>query len=223
MDNQTRKPVKFEALVRLIEKGGEVISPFKFLTIAQKAGYGPEITKRVLQKAIDDFLFLPYEVSVNISYNDFLAEEFLIFIEAVLEKKERPRLVFEFLETEEIGNPELVYGKLKEIKERDIKLAIDDFGSGYSSLQRIVDLKVDYIKIDASLIKKLPEDEKVQLLVKAIVKFAKEAGIKTVAEFVADENIFKKVCELGIDYSQGYYFSPPLSKSELKEYLRSLG
>ncbi len=219
IDNQTKRPVKFEALVRLIDENGEIVSPFKFLTLAQKAGYGPKITKTVLQKALDDFLFLPYEISVNLSYNDFLQEESLQFIEDILLRREKPALVFEFLETEEIGNPQLVFSKLKEIKARGIKLAIDDFGSGYSSLQRLIDLGVDYIKIDASLIKRLPEDEKVQLLVKALVRFAKEAGIKTVAEFVADEVIYQKVCEFGIDYSQGYYFSPPLSLEEIKKFL----
>jgi len=97
IDNQTRKPAKFEALVRLIEKSGEVISPFKFLTIAQKAGYGPEITKRVLQMAIEDFLFLPYEVSVNLSYNDFLEEGFLVFLDEVLEKRIGQGLFLNFL------------------------------------------------------------------------------------------------------------------------------
>lgn len=218
-DNKTRKPVKFEALVRLIDENGEVVSPFRFLSVAQKAGYGPRLTQIMLNKVISDFRFLPFEVSVNLSYRDFLSEELLSFIEKALDEDISSRLVFEFLETEEIGNPELVFSKLKEFKKKGVKIAIDDFGSGYSNLQRIIELKVDYIKIDASLIKKLPQDEKVYSLVKAIVSFAKEAGIKTIAEFVADEEIYQKVCEVGIDYSQGYYFSPPLPLKDLKAFL----
>jgi len=219
VDNETKKVVKFEALVRLIDENGEAISPFKFLEVASKAGYGPKLTQIMLSKVVSDFRFLPFEVSVNLSYRDFLSEELLSFVEKVLEEEMAPRFGFEFLETEEIGDPEKVFTKLKEFKKRGVKLAIDDFGSGYSSLQRLIELQVDYIKIDASLIKRLPHDENAYSLIKAIVRFAREVGIKTVAEFVADEEIFKKVCEVGIDYSQGYYFSPPLPLKDLKAFL----
>lgn len=219
VDNGTKRVVKFEALVRLIDENGEAISPFKFLEVAIKAGYGPKLTQIMLSKVVSDFRFLPFEVSVNLSNRDFLSEELLRFIEKGLEEEIAPRLGFEFLETEEIGDPERVFTKLKEFKKRGVKLAIDDFGIGYSSLQRLIELKVDYIKIDASLIKRLPHDESVYSLIKAIVSFAREVGIKTIAEFVADEEIFKKVCEVGIDYSQGYYFSPPLPLKDLKAFL----
>lgn len=125
------------------------------------------------------------------------------------------KIVLELLETEEIEFYERLLPIVLEIKKEGVQLAIDDFGAGYSNLQRLIELEVDFIKIDASIIKRLPESEKARDLVRAVVSFARATGIKTIAEFVADERIFNLVCELGVDYSQGYYFSPPLPLQEL--------
>ena len=122
---------------------------------------------------------------------------------------EPQRLVFEVVETEHIRNYEMVVDFLKQLKERGCRIAIDDFGTGYSNLERLIELRVDYLKIDASLIRRLPGDETVRLLVEAILQFARRVGIRTIAEFVSDERIFNLVRELGIDYSQGYFVGKP--------------
>jgi len=94
-------------------------------------------------------------------------------------------------------------------------VAIDDFGSGYSNFEQLLKLDIDYIKIDGSLIKDITTNRENEIVTKTIVSFAKELGIKTIAEFVSTEDTFNKVKSLGIDYAQGYYIGKP---APLKNY-----
>ena len=96
------------------------------------------------------------------------------------------------------------------VKALGCKIAIDDFGTGYSNFEYLVKLKADYIKIDGSLIKDIDKNRISEIVCKNIVNFARDLNMKTIAEFVENESIFNKVKELGIDYSQGYYFDKPL-------------
>ena len=91
-----------------------------------------------------------------------------------------------------------------------MNLAIDDFGSGYSNYKHVLKLNSDILKIDGSLIKNILEDKDSLYVVESIVNFAKKINIKTVAEFVENEEIFNKLKEIGVDYFQGYYFSKPI-------------
>ncbi len=106
---------------------------------------------------------------------------------------------------------------IKKIKYYNSEIAIDDFGSGYSNFIRLLNYQPDYIKIDGSIIKEIDKNTFAYNVAGIIVKFAKQNGIKTIAEFVENEVIFEKVKELGIDYSQGYYFSKPLQKFYKKQ------
>jgi EAL domain-containing protein (putative c-di-GMP-specific phosphodiesterase class I) len=90
-----------------------------------------------------------------------------------------------------------------------MQIAIDDFGSGYSNFEHILNLNVDILKIDGSLIKNIATNENAKKIVKTINIFAKECNIKTIAEYVANEEIFNIVKELNIDMFQGFYFSEP--------------
>ena len=119
-------------------------------------------------------------------------------------------IVFELLETEGIENYNEVKTFISDIKKFGCKVAIDDFGSGYSNFSHILNLNVDYIKIDASIIKNIVEDKNSEYIAKLIVDFSNRVGVKTIAEFVHSKEVFEKVKDLGVDYSQGYYFSEPL-------------
>ncbi|HBD93631.1 MAG TPA: hypothetical protein DC057_05620 [Spirochaetia bacterium] len=88
-------------------------------------------------------------------------------------------------------------------------MAIDDFGSGYSNFDHIISLDVDYIKIDASMIKNIDKERESQIITKTIVNFSKELNMKTVSEYVHSLAVFNKVKELGVDFSQGYFFGEP--------------
>ena len=96
-----------------------------------------------------------------------------------------------------------------EIKKFGCQIAIDDFGTGYSNFEYLMKLKVDYIKIDASMIKNIDTSKESKMITETIVDFAKKFGIKTIAEFVYSKSIFDKVNSIGVDYAQGYYFGKP--------------
>ena len=90
-----------------------------------------------------------------------------------------------------------------------VRIALDDFGSGFSNFNYILTLAPDCIKIDGSLIKNIHQDTKSKEMVKAICSFSKSLGITTVAEFVHNKEVFEVAKEIGIDYFQGYYFAEP--------------
>ena len=118
------------------------------------------------------------------------------------------------MESEGIESYKEIKDFINTVKKYNCKIAIDDFGSGYSNLNHIINLDIDYIKIDASIIKNIDKDENSEHIVKLLVEFSKKLGIKTIAEFVSSKEIFEKVKKLGIDYSQGYYFSEPQKEIE---------
>ncbi|MFA7609853.1 MAG: EAL domain-containing protein [Sulfurimonas sp.] len=119
------------------------------------------------------------------------------------------KIVFEIVESEYIEKFEDVMRFIAKVKKYNCKIAIDDFGTGYSNFEYLIKLKADYLKIDGSLIKNIDKDKNAYIVVSTIVDFAKKLGMKTVAEFVESEEIFNIVKNLGIDYSQGYYFCEP--------------
>lgn len=212
VDNFTGEYVKYESLVRLIDEDEKVISPFFFLEIAKRTKYYRTITQRVLEKSFECFKDTNYTFSVNLTIKDIMDEETQQTIFSLLEHYGiGNRVVFEIVESEGIENYDRVIAFIKNVKECGCKIAIDDFGTGYSNFEYLLKLKADFIKIDGSLIKALDKDNDAKILVSTIVNFSKQLGMLTIAEFVSDEKIYKIVKEMGIDYSQGYYFGEPKS------------
>ena len=119
------------------------------------------------------------------------------------------RVVFEIVESEGIDNFEDINAFIDKVKNLGCKIAIDDFGSGYSNFDYLIKLNANYIKIDGSLIKDILLNKNTLEIIITIIDFAKRQGFKTIAEFVSSEEIYLKVKELGIDYVQGYYISEP--------------
>ncbi|MDD5053042.1 MAG: EAL domain-containing protein [Sulfuricurvum sp.] len=210
VDNKTRKIEKYEALIRLIDTDGTVLTPYSFLEHAKKAKLYEKLTLIMIKKVFEVFENLEYEVSINLTLQDILSEKTRTFLfEKIAESSIRHRLVFEIVESEGIENFEEVTAFIQTLKEFGCKVAIDDFGTGYSNFNYLSKLDIDYIKIDGSLIKNINDDPNLLLSVESILFFAQKKGIKTIAEFVEDEAIYEKLVELGIDYSQGYLFSIP--------------
>ncbi|SNZ03434.1 PAS domain S-box-containing protein/diguanylate cyclase (GGDEF) domain-containing protein [Persephonella hydrogeniphila] len=209
-DNKTGKAEKYESLVRIIDIDGSIILPGKFLEISKKARLYPEIAKKVVKKAFEDFKELPYQFSINLSVKDIENREITELIFEYLNRPEyKGKVIFEILESEGIENYEEVSGFIKEVKNLGGMISLDDFGAGYSNFEYILKLDVDYIKIDSSLIKNIHSDIYSQIIVETIIGFAQKLGIRTIAEFVHSEDVFDMVKNLGIDYSQGFYLGEP--------------
>jgi len=200
---------KYESLVRMRD-GDKIISPFFFLEVAKQTRQYFDITRAVIRQSFEMFKDKDVEFSINLSIKDILEIQMSEYILNMLERYNiGSRVVFEIVESESIENFEGVIHFINQVKKHNCKIAIDDFGTGYSNFEYLIKLKADFLKIDGSLIKNLDKDKNALVVVSTIVEFSKKLGMKTIAEFVENEEIFKIVKDLGIDYSQGYYFSAP--------------
>ena len=204
------KAIKYEVLSRVIHKDGKVESIFPYLEVAKESRLYQKITLKVLEKSYEFLQKNRVNLSLNLSIEDILDDTIQQTIERLFFNKDiAPYVTFELLESEAIEDYELIEKFVKKVKSQNMQVAIDDFGSGYSNFEHILNLNVDILKIDGSLIKNISTNENAKKVVKTINMFAKECKITTVAEYVSDEEIFNIVKELDIDLFQGFYFSEP--------------
>lgn len=210
INNTTAKITKFEALVR-IRQGDKVISAFEFLEAAKLMGLLPEITKIMIDKSFKIMSENQYTFSINVTEDD-LSKNYLI--DYLQEKTQEyqiatGRVTLEILEGISAGSKNDSIKQLKILRKLGYTIAIDDFGAEYSNFERVLDLDVGLLKIDAKYIKDIDVNKKSYEITKAMAYFAKNANIPCVAEFVHTKEVQKIVEELGIQYSQGFYFSEP--------------
>jgi len=215
IDNKTGKVVKYEALARLVKEEC-VVSPGAFIDISKKIKYYHKITRAMLKKSFEHFgVNSDIGVSINITIEDIAnIRTFNLIIELLSKNKFNSNITFEIVESERIEDDQLFLRFVDTIKQYGAKISIDDFGTGYSNFVYLSKLEPDYLKIDGSLIRNIHNTKEFDV-VKTIIDFAKMYDIKTVAEFVEDEDILVFVKELGIDYSQGYHFGKPVAIDEL--------
>ena len=212
INNETLKVEKYECLVRMLDEE-KIISPYFFLEISKRSNQYHKITRVVIEKSCETFSNLDHEFSVNISYEDIIEVNFLNFIKDMFKKYNiKNKIVFEILEDQSVKNYDVLTTFINEVKNLGCKVAIDDFGSGYSNFEHLLKMNIDYLKIDASLIKNIAKDNNSYKVTKTVIDFAKTLNLKTIAEFVENKEIFEMVKNLGSNYSQGYYFSAPLEK-----------
>jgi len=211
IDNQTKEIVKYESLVRLINEENKVISPYYFLETAKKSNYYSKITNIVLQHSFSILKNCTVDISINLSSLDIEQKSMRERILSLLEtnRQDASRIVFELLEDESIKDFTVVQKFITEVKRYGVKIAIDDFGAGYSNYERLLDYQPDILKIDGCLIRNIEKSDYSYSVVKSIVTFAKEQNIQTIAEFIENEAIYEIIKELGVDFSQGYYFGKP--------------
>nr|WP_258032622.1 GGDEF domain-containing phosphodiesterase [Campylobacter concisus] len=201
----------YEVLVRIVDQNGKIRYPGEFLEIAMKTQLYLQITKKVIALAFDLVKKYPdYTFSINLSSSDLTDPGVREILDEKLESCPDPsRVCFEMLESEELSDYGMANEFIKRAKKYGCKISIDDFGSGYSNYYRILELDIDNIKIDGSIIKKLPTDENARVLVETIVSFARRQGYKIVAEFVSNEEILEYIKKFGISYAQGFLLGKP--------------
>lgn len=205
--------VKHEVLVRLQEANStKLISPYFFLDIAIKTGLYDSLSTYVIFEALNILKTTSHTISFNFTYGDIKNRSFLDDIDTFLRLSPHlgKRAIFEITESQSMENYDEVKEFIKRFRKYGVQIAVDDFGSGFSNFEYILEIEPEYLKIDGSLIKDIDSDEKAHILVKAIIQFSHELGIKVIAEYVHSERIFEMLKVLNVDEYQGFYFSEPL-------------
>jgi len=210
IDNRSKRIVKFECLMRLIDEDNHVVTPYYFLEIAQSSRLYHKLTRIMIEKSFQIFENEQYDFSLNLSATDILNHKVMEFLaDRIKHYKIADRLILEVTETEDFEQYDQIKEALELFKGLGCRIAIDDFGSGYSNFQHLINLNVDFIKIDGSLIKNITDDTNSQIVTQTIAIFADKLGAKTIAEFVHNASVQDEIERLGINYSQGYYFGEP--------------
>ncbi len=212
-DLKTDKIDKYELLMRL-EHNGKIHLPAKFLDAAYHTRQTYDIFKIMFMKACTQAQKTGMKFSVNIGDSELGDDEIVEFItNAMATCSIDPALIsLEILEYHAISNDAVIKDKIMKIHDLGIKIAIDDFGVNCSNFGQMQNLPIDIIKIDGSFIKNITESKNSQIVVKTIQAFAKEKGIKLVAEYVCSEDVLESVKGLNIEYGQGNYLCEPLDR-----------
>jgi len=208
--------VKYEALVRLREKNKTIIYPKEFIsTIAHTAIYR-DMTKVVLEIVLRTIQEKKVYISINMNFSDILDDSiYIMILNALQEQSQLAKwLTIELLEYEPLNENRIVKERLFEIKTYGVKIAIDDFGSGYANYDVFNFIPVDIIKIDASLIKNINKTKTAYSIVKSIAALAEELNIEVVAEYVDSKEILDTLKILNIRYAQGFYLAKPIREIE---------
>jgi len=214
VNNKTKKIEKYECLAR-IKYNNEILLPYFFIETASLMGVLSDITRIMIDKSFAHFQDMEEQFSINISEVDLNN----LYLKDYLVQKSKKysinpnRVVLEVLESVSTIGAQKSLEQLIELKQLGFKLSIDDFGAQNSNFERVHSLKVDFIKIDGSFIKNIDKDQNSYYVAKTISIFSKSIGAIVIAEYVHSKEVYEKVCELSIEYSQGYYFSEPLEST----------
>ncbi|MFO7782137.1 MAG: EAL domain-containing response regulator, partial [Spirochaetia bacterium] len=201
VDNRTGEIVKYEALLRMLDEDGSAISPGQFLLVAKNSKYYGEITRRVFHRAVEEFLHRPEGVSVNLSVLDIDSRTTRAHILTTLGDypEVARRMTLEIVEQEGLQHYDQVKEFIEAAKSLGATIALDDFGSGYSNFVRIIDLDVDFVKIDGSIITRVCSDEAMNNLVRGVKSFVGANGIELIAEFVENGEILERLTDMGVE------------------------
>ncbi|MEZ0323516.1 MAG: EAL domain-containing protein [Hydrogenothermaceae bacterium] len=202
----------FEALARIVKEDGDIIQPYMFIDVIENTFLYTRLTKQIIEhnfKILTEYKDL--KVSINLKPADIINQSTIGYLIELSSKNPdiSNRMLLEIVETENVLMYEQIIKNIHSLKEKGYKICIDDFGSGYSNFVYLLKLNVDYLKLDANLIKNIDTDKISQEVVEMIVQFCKKMRITVIAEFVENESILETLKILGIEYGQGYYFSKP--------------
>lgn len=210
VDLKTNKVVKYEALARMIDKDGNVIPLNRFLIPIAYTNVYNDLTKFVIHTVFETIKKYNISISMNLNLSDILDNViYSMIIKEIKENKSLAKwLIIELLEYE-YSQTDILKNRLNEIKSYGVKIALDDFGSGYANFTIFQQLPIDILKIDGSLIKELEHSNIAYTITKSISIFTTELNIETIAEFIHNEKTLEIVRKLGITKGQGYLLGKP--------------
>jgi len=218
-----------EALIRWESPELGMISPAKFIPLAEETGLILQIGEWALReacracKAWQDAGYRPISVAVNLSPKQFRHQDIAGLVRSVLdETKLNPQwLELEITETAVMDNVSMGTDKLKDIQSMGIKIAMDDFGTGYTSINYLKQFPISVLKIDQSFVKGIPQSKDDIAITSGVIALAHSLGMKVVAEGVENAEQLQFLADHECDMVQGYYLSRPLTEPKLVEQLRA--
>lgn len=218
VDAETGQPAHYECLLRLVKPDNEIVSAGHFIPVAEKLGLVRLIDHRVLELTVEALLSAPHvNLTFNVSGLTATDPSWLANLKVLL--KNNPgisdRLTVEITETVAINDIEESTKFVSSLRGLGCRIAIDDFGAGYTSFQNLKLMNVDMVKIDGSFIENLHQSPNNQFFVRTLIDLAKNFNLETVAEWVENERDVELLRDWGIDYMQGFLFGA--AKMELPE------
>ena len=225
---QSGKIRGFEALVRWRTKDGLVISPSEFVHIAEEAGFMNDLGEWVLQNGMKEAVVWNVEhgmnwiLSVNISVSQIRNEGFSDYILKLLSDNnyEAQLLEIEVTETKMATSDDRVFIELKKLRENGIRIAIDDFGMGYSSFDYLRWMPFHVLKIDKSFVDRLVDQEIEAAIVDSIIKLVERLDLEIIAEGVETEEQLEILRKTSCNYIQGYVYSRPISQEKVLQLIQ---
>ena len=216
-----------EALIRWKDAEGKLVSPAMFIPLAEKSGSIISIGDWVLETSVSKFMEwkkrYDYDMilSVNISSIQYKRPDFVTKVISTINRNDmKPEeLELEITESVLIDDIKTVVEKMEELRDFGVKISIDDFGTGFSSLSYLKGLPADTLKVDKSFIDSILNDESTRIITQAVIEMAGKLGYETVAEGVETEEQMELLKSLGCDIIQGYYLSKPVPDTEIEEIL----
>ena len=216
-DNKNKTINKYEALIRIKDNEGKIYYPGYFMEISKKYNIYSNISRIMINKVFNLFKDKKTSVSINLSAYDVNSKGIQESIFNNLENSPNGNFIFELLEDECFRDIKMLNEFIYKVKKYNVKIAIDDFGIGYSNFMEIAKIAPDFIKIDGSIVKNIDSDDISRKVLNNIVFLGNQLESELVAEFVENENIQIILEELGVDFSQGYYFTKPEPYEVIKD------
>ena len=205
----------------MIDKEGDLVSPGSFLSAAERYNLISSIDEWVVEHTIEWLVKYRRKVllSINLSGKSVSNKDFLNFVVTCIKQHDiNPELLcFEITETSAISNLSTAIHFMTVLKKLGCSFALDDFGSGLSSFSYQTSLPVDYLKIDGTFVVDIDKDPMHRAMVKSINEVGQVMGIRTIAEFVASNNIIESLRDIGVDYIQGFAVSRPVPLETIEQ------
>lgn len=204
--------VKYEALVRMVDEMNNVRSPSEFLPFIKKTMAYRAMSKTMLANVFEAINKYQIEVNINFDTGDFFDETLYELIYQIIAQHRNiaPMLTIELLEDQEVTDIEAISKRIENLRSLGVKIAIDDFGSGYSTFSYLLGIKPDFLKIDGTLIRNIGKEDHAENVIASIVNICATLGILTVAEYVEDEEKIECLKRLNVDFLQGYAIGKPM-------------
>jgi diguanylate cyclase (GGDEF)-like protein len=227
IDAKEKVVIGLEALARWQHPSLGLLTPDKFIPLAEESGLIVELDRAIMKKAISDFsTFIQSglnvgKLSLNLATKQLDQDDFLDFVQSVMSEYKvlEKHLEFEVTESQVMSNPESSIQTLTRLNEMGIRISIDDFGTGYSSLAYLKRLPIDKLKIDRSFVSELPNDAEDSAISKTIINLCETLGLDVIAEGVETKEQENFLVENGCQNIQGYLYSRPKSYDEVKEFV----